>query len=334
LILFKAGGLKMRPIYANMWYCDELLSKPKPEKGIILVTGATGYVGGRLVPELLRRGYQVRVMVRSYSSDYTHRWPGAQVVEADALDVKSLSAALKDVHTTYYLIHSLLVGTSKFEKTDIVAAQNFRLAAETAGVKHMIYLGALGDRSKKLSPHLENRNRVASILSGSQMPVTVFRAGLIIGSGSAPYEILANLVKNSPVFFIPYWAKTKSQPIAIRDVIRYLVGAIESDHVEGIEYDIGGNEIMTYDEMLRILAGVQKKRRFFFYGLITNTALYVYLASLLTPVPGPITKALFLGCKNEVLCREHKIRELIQFEPRTYREALTAAYEKEKADKV
>ncbi len=324
----------MRPDYANMWYCDELKSEPKTEKGIILVTGATGYIGGRLVPELLRRGYSIRVMVRSYSPDYIKRWPGAEIVEADALDRESLKAALKDVHTAYYLIHSLLLGTSEFEKTDIDAAKNFRAIAEDAGIQHMIYLGALGDRSKKLSPHLENRNRVAAILSGGDIPVTVLRAGLIIGSGSAPYEILANLVKNTPVFFIPYWARTKSQPIAVRDVIRYLVGIIETFDAEGIEYDIGGDEIMTYDEMLKILAKVQNKRRFFFYGLITNTTIYAYLASLLTPVPDPITKALVKGCKNEVLCRDHKIREIIVFEPRTYREALKAAYEKEQDDGV
>lgn len=315
-----------------MWYCDELKSSPKPEKGIILVTGATGYVGGRLVPELLRRKYKVRVMVRSYSKDYELRWPGAEIIQADALNRESLHKALKGVNTAYYLIHSLLLGTRKFETTDIEAAKNFMAVAEEEGIKHMIYLGALGDRSKKLSPHLENRNKVAAILSSGTIPVTVLRAGLIIGSGSAPYEILANLVKNTPIFFIPYWAKTRSQPIAVRDVIRYLVGIIEVDDVKSIEYDIGGNEIMTYDEMLKILADVQNKRRFFFYGLITNTAIYSYIASLLTPVPDPITKALVTGCKNEVLCRDHNIRDIVVFEPRTYREALTAAYEKEKED--
>ncbi len=324
----------MQPIYANMWYCDELKSTPKPEKGIILVTGATGYIGGRLVPELLRRKYRVRVMVRSYSHDYNLRWPGAEIVESDALDRESLKVALKDVHTAYYLIHSLLLGTKKFETTDIEAAKNFRAIAEEAGIKHMIYLGALGDRSKKLSPHLENRNMVAAILSSGRTPVTVLRAGLIIGSGSAPYEILTNLVKNTPVFFIPYWAKTKSQPIAVRDVIRYLVGVIETDIAEGIEYDIGGNEIMSYDEMLKTLAKVQNKRRFFLRGFITNTAIYSYIASLLTPVPAPITRALVLGCKNEVLCRDHKIREIVDFEPRTYREALMAAYAIEKKDQI
>lgn len=324
----------MKPLNPNTWYCDDLKSRPKPEKGIILVTGATGYIGGRLVPELLRRKYRVRVMVRSFSTDYAERWPGAEIVEADALDRKSLRPALEGVHTAYYLIHSLLAGTRKFESADIEASENFKIIAEETGIRHIIYLGALGDRSKKLSPHLENRNKVTKILSQGSTPITAFRAGMIIGSGSASYEILKSLVNNTPIFFIPYWAKTKSQPIAVRDIIKYLVGAIESDDIEFTEYDIGGNEIISYDEMLRILAKTQNKKRIFLKALISNMAIYGYLVSLLTPVPGPITKALVRGCKNEVLCRDHKIRKIIDFEPQTFPQALIAAQTIESLDHV
>lgn len=324
----------LKPVNPNTWYCDDLNTKARTDMGIILVTGGTGYIGGRLVPELLRRNYRVRVMVRSYSHDYNDRWPGAEIVEADALDRHSLYKALDGVQTAYYLIHSLLTGTRKFESTDIEAAENFRIVSEIARVRQIIYLGALGDRNKKLSPHLENRNKVATILSEGSIPVTVLRAGLIIGSGSAPYEILKNLVKNTPLFFIPYWAKTKSQPIAIRDVIRYLVGIIETGEPKAIEYDIGGDEVITYDKMLKILAKVHDKRRIFLPGLIPNTAIYSYLASLLTPVPAPITRALVVGCKNEVLCNDNRIRELVNFQPGSFQQALESAYITEKLDFV
>jgi len=324
----------MRPEYANLWYCDALQTTPKPQKGLILITGATGYIGGRLVPELLRRGYRIRVMVRSNSEDYKQRWEGAEVVEADALDRDALSDALKGVSIAYYLIHSLLLGTRKFESTDIKAAENFKYAAEVNGLELVVYLGALGDRNANLSPHLENRNRVARVLSSGKTPVVVLRAGLIIGSGSAPYEILSYLVKNTFIFFIPYWAKTKSQPIAIRDVIRYLVGIIEADGVQAEEYDIGANEILTYDQMLKTLAKVSNRKRIFLKGYIYNTTIYSYIASLLTPVPDTITKALVKGCRNEVLCRDNRIREIIPFEPRTFQDALMAAHEKERIDRV
>lgn len=324
----------MKTDYQNTWFCDDLKSSPKPDLGIILVTGATGYVGGRLVPELLRRGYQVRVMVRAFSPDYASRWRGAEVVEADALNREELTKALKGVHTAYYLIHSLLLGTRKFESKDILAAENFTSVAEEEGLQRIIYLGALGDKNKKLSPHLKNRNLVASKLNDGNTPVIVFRAGLVIGSGSAPYEILKNLVKNTPIFFIPYWAKTRSQPIAVRDVISYLVGINEVDIEGSREFDIGGNEIVTYDQMLKTLAKVQNKKRLFIPALITNTSVYGYIASLLTPVPEPIIKALVQGCKNEVLCRDHKIREVIDIEPRTFKQALMRAYENELHDRV
>jgi uncharacterized protein YbjT (DUF2867 family) len=320
--------------HLHTWFSDELESAPRPETGLILVTGATGYVGGRLVPELLRRKYKIRVMVRSYSPNYASRWPGAEIVQADALDPDALTKALEGVHTAYYLIHSLLLGTRKFESIDITAAENFRLSAKKQGIKRIIYLGALGDMTKKLSPHLKNRNKVATTLNDGEIPVIVLRAGLIIGSGSAPYEILKNLVKNTPIFFIPYWAKTKSQPIAIRDVMKYLIGIIETNETGPVEYDIGGNEILTYDRMLHILAKVQNKKRLFLPALFTNTAIYGYIASLLTPVPQPIIKALVRGCKNEVLCRDHKIREVVKFQPRTFKQALVTANIMEQNDDI
>jgi uncharacterized protein YbjT (DUF2867 family) len=315
-------------------FCDDLPTVPRPDEGLILVTGATGYIGGRLVPELLARSYRVRVMVRSFSPDYASRWPGAEIVQADALNIDQLNAALKGVDTAYYLIHSLLLGYKKFEKTDIQVAVNFRIAAEKQKVKGIIYLSGLGKRNTQLSPHLKNRAIVGENLSQGPVPVTILRAGMIIGSGSASYEILSNLVRNTPIFFIPGWAKTKSQPIALRDVIKYMVGVLELDEARGKEFDIGGKTILTYDQKLRDLAKILGKKRIFFPAWITTPAIYGYLASLLTPVPGPITKVLVRGCRNEAICHDNGIRELIDFEPLSFTEALKTALLREEKDQV
>ena len=315
-------------------FCRDLPTTPTPEQGKILVTGATGYIGGRLIPELIERGYDVRVMVRAPLADHDERWPGSEIAVADALEPESLEAALEGVHTAYYLIHSLLLGHKKFESVDIIAAENFRQTAERKKVSHIIYLSGLGDITSDLSPHLENRNKVGTTLSDGQVPVTVLRAGMIIGSGSASYEILKNLVKNTPVFFIPYWARTKSQPIAVRDVIKYLVGVLETKGSQGGMYDIGGQDILRYDEMLKVLAGVLGKKRFFFRSFFSNTTIYGYIAGLLTPVPAPITKVLVEGCKNEAICTNDDIRKLLPFEPLNFNQALKGALTNEEQDKV
>ncbi len=316
------------------FFCHDLPTRPLPDAGTILVTGATGYIGGRLVPELVQRGYKVRVMVRSASPGIEERWPGVEVIRADADDLERLLIALQDVDVAFYLIHSLNLGTRHFESFDLRVAVNFRTAAENQGVKRIIYLSGLGRSGSGLSPHLKNRMQVGNKLLEGKVPVTVLRAGMIVGSGSASYEILQNLVKNTVLFFIPYWAKTRSQPIAIRDVIKYLVGVLEIPETAGQTYDIGGTDIVTYDEMLRILARLQHKRRFFFPGLITHTPLYGYIASLLTPVPGPITKVLIDGCKNEAICENSDIRQKIPFEPLSLREAFYKAMAVEESDKI
>ncbi len=175
-------------------FCRDLPTIPRPELGKILVTGATGYIGGRLVPELLARGYQVRIMVRAASVEHQPRWPGAEIVVADALEFSDLRRALKGIHTAYYLIHSLHLGGKEFELTDIQAAEMFRRAAEERDVQRIIYLGGLGDVNSTLSPHLRSRMRVGRELNRGKIPTTNLRAAIIIGSGSASYEIIEHLV--------------------------------------------------------------------------------------------------------------------------------------------
>ena len=218
----------IKPWENEKFFCHDLPSKPQPGIGEVLVTGASGYIGGRLVPELLARGYQVRVMVRAASPEYKERWPDAEIVVADALKIDSLKMVLKDINTAYYLIHSLLLGPKDFASADIQAAVNFRKAAEENQIKRIIYLGGLGDARSHLSDHLKSRMEVAEELKKGRVPVTILRAAIIIGSGSASYEIIQHLVRKTFILLIPQWARSKCQPIAIRDVIKYLVGVLEA----------------------------------------------------------------------------------------------------------
>ena len=316
------------------FFCNDLPTMPRPETGRILVTGASGYIGGRLVPELINRGYDVRVMVRGMSPEYKQRWPEAEIVEADAHDPESLEKALCGVTTAYYLIHSLLLGKGNFESADIQAAINFRQAAEHNNIKRVIYLGGLGDVQSTLSPHLRSRMNVAGELKKGSYLTTILRAAIIIGSGSASYEIIEHLVKNTPVFLIPKWAKTKCQPISIRDVIKYLVGVMEKDETAGQSYDIGGPDIHSYEMMLKIFSGLLGKKKIFIPCPFSTVGFYAYVASLLTPVPAPITMCLMESIHNDVICQHNTIREVLPFTPVSYREALVRALSRAEQDKV
>lgn len=315
-------------------YCIDLPTTPQPSAGTVLVTGGTGYIGGRLIYELLARGYAVRVMVRKSSPEHAERWPSAEIVVADAGDPASLTAALKGIHTAYYLIHSLLLGPKEFEATDHANARNFRLAATANGVSRLIYLGGLGDVRTFLSPHLRSRMHVATELGSGPVPVTVLRAAVIIGSGSASYEIIQHLVRRLAVITIPRWGRTKCQPISVRDVIRYLVGVLEHPETAGHSFDIGGPDVLTYEEMLRVIADVLGKKRLFIPVFISDVRIYAYFCGLLTPVPAPITRSLMEGLRNDVVCQDSTITRLIPLQLLTYREALGEALVHEAQDAV
>ncbi len=315
-------------------FCHDLPSKPRPEMGKILVTGATGYIGGRLVPELLVRGYQVRVMVRAASPEHHQRWPTAEIVVADALHLDSLRVALDGIHAAYYLIHSLHLGRKEFSTTDTRAAQNFRQAAEERDVKRIIYLGGLGDIRSPLSAHLRSRIEVARELNRGTVPTTNLRAAVIIGSGSASYEIIAHLVKNLPILLIPSWAHTQCQPIGVRDVVKYLVGVLEVPESTGKSYDIGGKDVLTYRQMLRILAQLCGKRRLLLSVPFANIGLFSYIASFFTPVPAAITWCLMEGITTEVICQHDNIKKILPFEPLGYKEAVVRAMSREERDRV
>jgi uncharacterized protein YbjT (DUF2867 family) len=320
--------------YSKKSFCNDLPTNPIPGIGTILVTGATGYIGGRLVPELIERGYRVRVMVRSFSPDYAERWPEAEIVVADALNVGQLKIALENISVAYYLIHSMLIGKKEFEVLDLQAVTNFRFVAEEQHLQRIIYLGALGETTPSLSPHLKSRINVARILTQGKIPTTILRAAIIIGSGSASYEIIEHVVRNAPIYLIPSWANTLCQPIGLRDVIKYLVGVLETEETSNKSFDIGGDDILSYREMLLIYARLLRKRRLILPSPISNIRIISYIVSLITPVPAPIVHALMEGVRNEVVVKDNAIRGYLDFQTIHYKVALLRAMSREDHDKI
>lgn len=316
------------------FFCDELATTPRPERGPVLVTGATGYVGGRLVPELARRGYRVRAVARAGAPAYRAKWPEAEWVEADALKPETLDRALAGVDTAYYLIHSLMLSARRFAAADLEAARNFRLAAARQRVRRVIYLGGLGDVRGPLSPHLHSRMRVAEELKRGPAALTILRAAVIIGSGSASYEIIAGLVRRLRFIPLPPWTRTRCQPIAVRDAVKYLVGVLEIDETAGRSFDIGGPDVLTYRDMLRAQKEIVRRRILCLHVPFANTSVYAYLASLIVPVPASVIRNLIRSIHYEVVCKESEIRRFLPFPTIAYKEALVRALSREERDRI
>ena len=314
--------------------CHDLPTTPCTEQGIVLVTGASGYIGGRLVPELIRRGYRVRVMVRGDVEDYMDVWPNAEVVQGDALDVSSLQRAMDGAFAAYYLIHSLVLGPREFARADLAAVRNFRRAADSSRLNRIIYLGGLGRPEDCLSGHLYSRHAVAEELARGKVPLTTLRASIIIGSGSASFEIIKHLVKRLPVIPMPLWAGNHSQPIGVRDVIKYLVGVLEAPEAVNRVFDIGGADRLTYARMMKIVIEILQLRRRSISIPVRGTRLFGYTMSLLTPVPAPITLCLADGLKQDTICHDDTIRQVVPFQPLSYREAIVRALTREEQDLV
>jgi len=230
-------------------------------KILVMVTGATGYVGGRLVPRLLAKGYRVRCLVRDPSRLEGHPWKAAvEVAAGDVLQAETLPPAMKGVRIAYYLVHSL-VGGADFHQRDLAGALNFAFAAKSAGIERIIFLGGLADASSSLSEHLRSRHQTGFTLRSAGVPVTEFRAGIIVGSGSISFEIVRYLTERVPILICPRWVYTRTQPIGIREVLEYLVAAIETPESAGRIIEIGGADIVTYGQMMLIYAQARGLRR-------------------------------------------------------------------------
>ncbi len=284
-----------------------------------LVTGASGYIGGRLVPELLAAGHRVRCQARSPDRLRDHPWAGsAQVVRGDVTDAGSVREAMRGVDVAYYLVHALGSGRD-FEETDRRAATVFGEQARSAGVRRIVYLGGLTPADvpeRQLSAHLRSRTEVGRILLASGVPTTVLRAAVIIGSGSASFEMLRYLTERLPVMVTPRWVRTRIQPIAVRDVLRVLVGCARMPPEVNRAFDIGGPEVMTYREMIRryaVIAGLP--RRLIVPVPVLTPRLSSYWVGLVTPVPRSIARPLTESLRHEVVCREHDIARYVPDPP-------------------
>ena len=283
--------------------------EPAPLTGpLALVTGATGYIGGRLVPELLAAGFRVRLVTRQPRHLAEREWHDqVEVVRGDASDPASLAEALSGADVAYYLIHSLGTGAG-FESLDRTHAQNFASAALACHVGRIVYLGGLYPQAERLSPHLESRKEVGEILLASGVPTTVLRAAVIIGSGSASFEMLRYLTERLPVMVTPRWVDTRIQPIAVRDVLSYLVGSATMPPEVNRGFDIGGPDVLTYRQMMAAYARIAglKPRRVAALPLLTPS-LSSHWVGLVTPVPNSIARPLVESLINEVICKEHDI---------------------------
>jgi uncharacterized protein YbjT (DUF2867 family) len=302
----------------------------------ILLTGATGYIGKRLLPQLLGNGYEVVCCVRE-KSRFTYQGrneiPGLTVIEADFLDEDSLKNIPDDIDAAYYLIHSMSAGTGSFEDMEARAATNFRNAMDTRPVEHVVYLsGIIND--EQLSKHLESRKKVEEILGSGSYGLTTLRAGIIVGSGSASFEIIRDLVEKLPVMIAPRWLQTRTQPIAIRDVISFLTRVLLKKELYNTNFDIGGPDILTYKEMLLRFAKVRKLRRWIVTVPVMTPRLSSYWLYFITSTSFQLARNLVESMKTEVICRPNQLAEKLDIHPISYDQAIELAFDKIDQSKV
>jgi uncharacterized protein YbjT (DUF2867 family) len=295
----------------------------------ILVLGASGYVGARLVPELLKQGYRVRAGGRSLKKLKKRPWsgnPDVELIEFDVFNTDSLIEACKGTDAAYYLIHSMNPDGKEFMQADRDAANNMVKAAEQAGLKRIVYLGGLGEKGPELSKHLLSRIEVGEILQSGSVPTTVLRAAMIIGAGSASFEILRYLVERLPIMITPKWVRIVSQPIAIENVLNYMVGCLENPETEGGTFDIGGPEVLSYHSLMRLYteeAGLNK--RWIIPVPVLTPRLSSYWIHLVTPVNAAIARPLAEGLSSQVVCTDDRITKLIPQQLLDCRTAIRAA---------
>ncbi|HSE94016.1 MAG TPA: SDR family oxidoreductase [Methylomirabilota bacterium] len=295
----------------------------------VLVTGATGYVGGRLVPRLLDAGYRVRCLARSAPKLAARPWAGdprVEIVEVDLTDPDATASAMLECRAAYYLVHSMVSTGMRYAEADRQLAHRFATAAARASVGRIIYLGGLGERGVGLSEHLASRREVEAVLAAGPVPVTVLRAAMIIGSGSASFEILRYLVERLPVMVTPRWVKTASQPIAVSNVLSYLVACLSVPATIGRTLDIGGPDVVSYLDLMRIMAEKRGLRRRIVIPVpVLTPRLSSLWIQLVTPVSRQIARPLAEGLRNPVVCRDDEAARLMPQRLLGVREAIRVA---------
>jgi uncharacterized protein YbjT (DUF2867 family) len=289
----------------------------------VLVTGANGFVGSRLVPALVEAGHDVVALVRT-PSEYD---PPASVTvkQGDLLEVGSFEHALADVEAAYYLVHSMQDG-EEFEERDRLAARHFVDAANEADLSRIVYLSGLGDDRDRLSAHLKSRREVERVLAEGDATVTVLRAAIIIGDGSASFDIVRQLAQRLPVMVTPKWVDTECQPIAIDDVVAYLVGVLDSEATAGNTYQIGGPEVLTYRELIERTAEVATGRRPFIVPVpVLTPRLSSYWLALTTDAEMSVARPLVDGMRNPVVVDDTRIRTVVDVDPTPFDDAVRRA---------
>ncbi|MFL6179048.1 MAG: SDR family oxidoreductase [Actinomycetes bacterium] len=278
----------------------------------VLVTGATGYIGGRLVPELLNAGFDVRVLARRPERLRDQPWADRiHITAGDASNADDVAEALEGIDTAYYLLHSLITGKG-FEDVESSMAQTFADAARAQGVGRIVYLGGLEPPSEKPSPHMKSRLKVGQILRESGVPTAELRAAVILGSGSASFEMLRYLTERLPAMVTPRWVGNRVQPIAIRDVLRYLVESASLPSDVNRAFDIGGPDVLTYQEMMQRYAQVAELPKRIIVGVpVLSPSLSSHWVGLVTPVPRNIARPLVESLRHEAICHEHDIAQYV-----------------------
>jgi uncharacterized protein YbjT (DUF2867 family) len=302
---------------------------------LILVSGATGYIGGRLIPRLLAKGYRVRCLVRDPARLQGRPWQSeVEIVAGDVLRPESLAPAMEGVQAAYYLVHSLGSGAD-FHKRDLQAARHFSEATRDMGVERIIYMGGLAEAASDLSEHLRSRQQTADSLRSSGVPVTEFRAGVIVGSGSLSFEMIRYLTERVPVMICPRWVYTRTQPVGIREVLEYLTEALAVPESSGRVIEIGGADIVTYGDMMMIYAQVRNLKRWMLPVPVLTPRLSSYWVNLVTPIPAAIARPLIEGLRNESVVNDPSGSNLFpHIQPVGYRTSVERALAKLQASSV
>ncbi len=298
----------------------------------ILVTGATGYIGGRLVPRLLEAGYRVRCLARDPRKLAGRSWsahPQVEIVSGDVGDPHALFHAMSGCASAYYLVHSMLAAGGEYAHVDQTLARAFSRSAARAGLARIVYLGGLGETGPGLSEHLSSRREVERVLASGPVPVTVFRAAMIIGSGSASFEILRYLVERLPVMITPRWVHTECQPIAVRNVLEYLVRCLDVPEAAGQTLDIGGPEVRSYRDLMQLMArNLGLSKRVILPVPVLTPRLSSLWIHLVTPLSHRIARPLAEGLHNRVVCRDDRAARLMPARLLGIDEAISAALDR------
>lgn len=296
----------------------------------ILLTGATGYIGKRLIPVLLEQGHQVICCVRNkyrFPNEGIYKHPNISLFEADFLKEVKFSYIIRNIDAAYYLIHSMSSDVKDFEHLEETSSNNFIKLIKQTTAQQIIYLGGITNE-ERLSKHLASRKNVEEILKKADIPLTILKAGIIVGSGSASFEIIRDLVEKLPVMITPKWLNTKHQPIAIRNVIQYLTGVLLNPNTFNKTYDIGGPDVLSYKEMLLQFAEVRNLKRYIYTVPVMTPRLSSYWLYFVTSTSYKLAVNLVDSMKIEIIARKNELEKMLEIKPVSYKDAVQLAFQR------